>query len=282
MNSSQSKHIFCADSDHDRDLWVACLRNYTNQGYITEDIINSSFADDGSMALDNLVVEPSSSTESARTVTSTGSSASFKKRPSIDFIYNYFQAAALNKNRHRLSSSLANPKISSSTPITDSYSSSNNETEEINEPAKKSKNQHSRKSFWVKKMFTNGTSQSDTLLASPLPHTAAYDYRQKQSFQDYEETRGPCQVFGVSLERAVSVSRVCEHYDLPAIVHRCIEYMESKDALTEEGIYRLSGSAMQVKTLKKRFNACKSFVQTIYNVHSNFFLCSWRRPSIRR
>jgi RalA-binding protein 1 len=265
MNGSQSKHIFCADSDDDRDLWVECLHNYTNQTHITEDIINSSFADDGTMAIDNLTIEPSSSTESARTVTSNGSGS--KEKPSMDFIYNYFQptpAATNGGGRRSFSSSLANPKASSSATTSDSHNSIDNETEEANEPIKKSKNQHSRRSFWAKKMFTSGANHHNgDALAPPSPHTAAfgsaYDYRYKQSMLDYEETRGPCQVFGVSLERAVSLSRVCEHYDLPAIVHRCIEYMEARGALTEEGIYRLSGSATQVKALKKRFNACKFF-----------------------
>lgn len=270
MNGSQSKHIFCADSDQDRDLWVECLRNYTNQTHVTEDIINSSFADDGTMAIDNLVVEPSSSTESARTVASNGYPSGFKKRPSVDFIYNYFQPSAANANggRRSLSSSFANPKASPSTPPP-SVDSHTSEPEESNELAKKSKNQHSRRSFWAKKMFASG---SNNTIAPPSPHTAAfgsaYDYRYKQSMLDYEETRGPCQVFGVSLERAVSLSRVCEHYDLPAIVHRCIEYMEARDALTEEGIYRLSGSATQVKLLKKRFNTSKLFLHASYKMQA--------------
>ncbi|OAD08365.1 hypothetical protein MUCCIDRAFT_123332, partial [Mucor lusitanicus CBS 277.49] len=71
-------------------------------------------------------------------------------------------------------------------------------------------------------------------------------------------------IFGIPLENAVNVSRVCDHYDLPAIIHRCIEYLEAKDALTEEGIYRLSGSSAKVKILKKRFNDDEEF----HDVHA--------------
>ncbi|KAL0094008.1 hypothetical protein F4703DRAFT_1768648 [Phycomyces blakesleeanus] len=61
-------------------------------------------------------------------------------------------------------------------------------------------------------------------------------------------------VFGVPLEEAVRISRISEKYELPAIVYRCIEYLEAKDAFEEEGIYRLSGSAVKIKSLKDQFN----------------------------
>jgi RalA-binding protein 1 len=59
-------------------------------------------------------------------------------------------------------------------------------------------------------------------------------------------------VFGVTIEQSLTVSQIA---NLPAIVFRCIEYLESKKAQQEEGIYRLSGSTAVIKTLKDRFNA---------------------------
>ncbi len=41
---------------------------------------------------------------------------------------------------------------------------------------------------------------------------------------------------------------------LPAIVFRCIEYLEMMKADQEEGIYRLSGSSAVIKNLKDKFN----------------------------
>ncbi|KAJ3060805.1 hypothetical protein HK102_009353, partial [Quaeritorhiza haematococci] len=61
-------------------------------------------------------------------------------------------------------------------------------------------------------------------------------------------------VFGVPLEQAVAVSKVSENYALPAVVYRCIEYLDAKKAAEEEGIYRLSGSATVINGLKDRFN----------------------------
>lgn len=42
---------------------------------------------------------------------------------------------------------------------------------------------------------------------------------------------------------------------LPAVVYRCLEYLEMKDAASEEGIFRMSGSNTLIKGLRSRFNA---------------------------
>ncbi|KAF5355223.1 hypothetical protein D9758_005973 [Tetrapyrgos nigripes] len=62
----------------------------------------------------------------------------------------------------------------------------------------------------------------------------------------------PRAVFGVTLEEALDVAQIA---NLPAIVFRCIQYLEAKKADQEEGIYRLSGSSAVIKNLKDRFNA---------------------------
>ncbi|CAG8620903.1 22827_t:CDS:2 [Cetraspora pellucida] len=61
-------------------------------------------------------------------------------------------------------------------------------------------------------------------------------------------------VFGIPLDQAIAVARIKEGYELPAVVFRCIEYLDANDAEKEEGIYRLSGAAMTLKHLKDRFN----------------------------
>lgn len=64
--------------------------------------------------------------------------------------------------------------------------------------------------------------------------------------------QAPRAVFGVSLEESLDVAHIAS---LPAIVFRCIQYLEGKNAQQEEGIYRLSGSSAVIKGLKDRFNA---------------------------
>lgn len=62
-------------------------------------------------------------------------------------------------------------------------------------------------------------------------------------------------VFGVALDESLDVAQIAS---LPAIVFRCIQYLEAKQADQEEGIYRLSGSSAVIKSLKDRFNAGES------------------------
>ncbi|KAL9591124.1 MAG: hypothetical protein Q9203_000123 [Teloschistes exilis] len=61
--------------------------------------------------------------------------------------------------------------------------------------------------------------------------------------------------FGVPLAEAVKFCSpkgvdVC----MPAVVYRCLEYLEAQDAASEEGIFRLSGSSVVIKALRDRFN----------------------------
>ncbi|KAL8730457.1 MAG: hypothetical protein Q9166_004095 [cf. Caloplaca sp. 2 TL-2023] len=61
--------------------------------------------------------------------------------------------------------------------------------------------------------------------------------------------------FGVPLAAAVEHCPpknidVC----LPAVVYRCLEYLEAQDVASEEGIFRLSGSSVVIKALRDRFN----------------------------
>ncbi|KAI1131730.1 hypothetical protein F5Y10DRAFT_44383 [Nemania abortiva] len=74
--------------------------------------------------------------------------------------------------------------------------------------------------------------------------------------QPQMESRGPVrQVFGAPLAEAV---RYCGPVDtnvpLPAVVYRCIQYLDLKNAILEEGIFRLSGSNLVIKQLRERFN----------------------------
>ena len=74
--------------------------------------------------------------------------------------------------------------------------------------------------------------------------------------QQYNERTGTGRpVFGAPLAEAV------KYYPprgidvrLPAVVYRCLEYLEAEDAASEEGIFRLSGSNVVIRALRERFN----------------------------
>jgi RalA-binding protein 1 len=79
-------------------------------------------------------------------------------------------------------------------------------------------------------------------------------------------------VFGMPLAEAVEYSQpfgIDVH--LPAVVYRCIEYLEARGAAGEEGIFRLSGSQTVIKGLRERFNVegdVKLLDGNYYDVHA--------------
>lgn len=85
-------------------------------------------------------------------------------------------------------------------------------------------------------------------MSSVLPPSSALG---SSSYPSLASTR---QVFGVPLEQAIEQARVLLGYELPAVVYRCIEYLNFHQAKMEEGIYRLNGSSAVIKSLKERFN----------------------------
>ncbi|KAL2134119.1 hypothetical protein VTI74DRAFT_942 [Chaetomium olivicolor] len=63
------------------------------------------------------------------------------------------------------------------------------------------------------------------------------------------------QVFGATLAEAVRYNAPVDvRVPLPAVVYRCIQYLDTKNAILEEGIFRLSGSNLVIKQLRERFN----------------------------
>ncbi|EEH02678.1 RhoGAP domain-containing protein [Histoplasma capsulatum G186AR] len=88
------------------------------------------------------------------------------------------------------------------------------------------------------------------------------------------ERREPVRaVFGLPLAEAVEYCGVPGlNTGLPAVVYRCIDYLRAKDAALEEGIFRLSGSNVVIRSLKEKFNTEGDFDflegDTYYDVHA--------------
>ena len=78
-----------------------------------------------------------------------------------------------------------------------------------------------------------------------------------QSQQQYQEQITNVKAaFGVPLAEAAEYCgpRGVEGVCLPAVVYRCLQYLEAKHAANEEGIFRMNGSNTLIKTLKNKFN----------------------------
>ena len=74
--------------------------------------------------------------------------------------------------------------------------------------------------------------------------------------QPSRDTSGPIRaVFGLPLSEAVEFcAPVGVNVFLPAVAYRCIAYLRAKNASSEEGIFRLSGSNVVVRRLKEKFD----------------------------
>ncbi|OTB05993.1 hypothetical protein M426DRAFT_56160 [Hypoxylon sp. CI-4A] len=83
-----------------------------------------------------------------------------------------------------------------------------------------------------------------------------YGSNASSALQGQIEQRGPIrQVFGAPLADAVRFNGPFDvSVPLPAVVYRCIKYLDVKNAILEEGIFRLSGSNVVIKQLRERFN----------------------------
>ena len=84
---------------------------------------------------------------------------------------------------------------------------------------------------------------------------------------------GQHQVFGSSLGDAVRFSSPVDvNVPLPSVVFRCIQYLDAKNAILEEGIFRLSGSNVVIKGLRERFNVEGDVNlvtdETYYDIHA--------------
>ena len=74
---------------------------------------------------------------------------------------------------------------------------------------------------------------------------------------DYPRYTEGGRVFGLPLEDAVRISKISASTGVPAVVTRCIEYLDIM-GIEEVGLYRVPGSTTSVNRLKAMFDSGKS------------------------
>lgn len=78
---------------------------------------------------------------------------------------------------------------------------------------------------------------------------------EKGSLPGSQPDSGTRAAFGVMLTESIECANVAGvTTELPAVVYRCFQYLAYKNAINEEGIFRLSGSNTVIKALRDRFN----------------------------
>ncbi|ORZ22572.1 hypothetical protein BCR42DRAFT_319898 [Absidia repens] len=237
------RHVLCADSDLERDQWVEAMSQYINYDDFGQPPPTPT-SPDYRQQLNKYLQRSRSDTSSFKKTRKNSSQRHARQRSSLDGA-DMTILSARQQQQQQTGTDLA---ISSLRQQFDDD--------------KKSKGRN----FWGKKMFAannNGNNSGDSLMQT-LPGAISADQATAlmNSLGDPSNlpatakqiSHGPNQVFGIPLDDAVKVCRISHDYELPAVVYRCIEYLEAKDAAQEEGIYRLSGSAAKIKKLKEKFN----------------------------
>lgn len=244
-SNSLVRHVLCAESDEERDVWVETLLQYVEP---REDQHTS----------------PVESTKSAH----------FQKGS---------QDSAVNKIRHRESpdgekrptvQALSyDDTVAAEAPVKGpSYSPPLNGSFISDNSSNKSIPPHAHPSISGP---TNGAVIQDAAQWGNKPATSTKDKKRSifgfrgRSSSDLEHGQGgkstpqPMNrmpenrvVFGIPLSEAVECSQPLEaDLPLPAVVYRSLEYLRAKRAESEEGIFRLSGSNIVIKALRDRFNS---------------------------
>lgn len=118
----------------------------------------------------------------------------------------------------------------------------------------KRKKSENRKTFWSRRKFFSSSTVEPGYAqnkSDAVPYSSNVESYSTSSVST--SNTATFQVFGVPLKEAIKLSKVSDNFELPAIVFRCIEYLEQKNAVHEEGIYRLSGSSVQIASLRHQF-----------------------------
>ena len=256
-------HVLCAESDAERDSWVAALLHYVD---VPEMDAKSRLTPFNSDSGSNRVIAPSKK-PSLKTDTTTSDSPSSEKFDSLQALaYEETKPAQpphvqitpdplLRESPSPTTSASQLPiKATSLQPKAISAPSNGAKINDVGAWGNKPmvapvgfQREHKKRSIWGFR-DKNGP---DLGLNHPNDSNLSLTQQQYQ-----EQITNVKAAFGAPLADAVEYcgprgTNVC----LPAVVYRCLEYLESKNASREEGIFRMSGSNVVIKGLKKRFNA---------------------------
>ncbi|KAF2842788.1 RhoGAP-domain-containing protein [Patellaria atrata CBS 101060] len=247
-SSSLVRHVLCAESDEERDTWVDILLQYVDyqeeQPGSAKSMGFTKGAQDGRSRNSPDVEKPNT----LQTVS-----------------YNDVVAAEApvkgptSPTQHSHQTSGSHPTISGPTNATVIENSQNWGMKNLMAPPMKADKKRS--------IFAGFRGRSSSDIAN------AQQQQQQQQQQNMHERPNQARVvFGLPLAEAVECSAplgidTC----LPAVVYRCLEYLNAKNAASEEGIFRLSGSNIVIKALRERFNTegdVKLLDGQYYDVHA--------------
>ncbi|KAI0385891.1 RhoGAP-domain-containing protein [Hypomontagnella monticulosa] len=259
-SSSHVKHVLCAESDSERDQWVDALLRWIDYRDPNDEEAQSSAGHDRNQAGGNT---SHSSNANTKKKGQTHGKQHGQRGGSQDGLIGMSYDSAKQGDipdgapRHRKTGTpeprdgMNGPTYTISAPkdpqpIPDSASWGSRMGLAPPGPTVEEKKQRKRSFFGFGPKTRSSTDDQDPLYGSSSGNAP----------QGQLEQRGPIrQVFGAPLAEAVRFNGPFDvNVPLPAVVYRCIQYLDLKNAIREEGIFRLSGSNVVIKQLRERFN----------------------------
>lgn len=283
-SSALVRHVLCAESDEERDAWVDALLQYVEKDSSEDETSNAT----SSRGQSQTHGKHASSTTTKSRLFSSGSKRSGKGADSPDqdpsdtvqgFSYDDAVAAEPPVHGPSFEKDLVKPSPTRSGSLTENLDTMNQNHQPGSEQGQSTS--HTSK---IISGPTNGAVIQDAGAWGNKPATTTkekkrsiWGFRTRSSsdlasqiqggsessansghLSSSIERKGPVRaVFGMPLAEAVQFcppQGIGVDVELPAVVYRCIEYLRAKEAESEEGIFRLSGSNVVVKALKERFN----------------------------
>ncbi|KAK2741467.1 hypothetical protein FQN57_005600 [Myotisia sp. PD_48] len=246
-SSALVRHVLCTESDEERDAWVDALLSYVEHNSEEEEQRQAQ-----GQSKSDLTARAGAASQNKPRGGKKGNNKGRSTPDSSEIGANYNTLRALSYDDVVAAEAPirghngAYSELDLQTPMSPSF-------KPISAPSNGVKIQDA--SAWGNKPPT-ATSLKEKKrsiwgFARPGAGEAGQGLNSNASLERKEAVRA---VFGLPLAEAVEFCSCHEYPDLPAVVYRCLEYLRSRSAEFEEGIFRLSGSNVVIKALKERFN----------------------------
>ena len=250
-SSSYIRHVLCAESDAERDVWVQALLHH-REGRAGDDKGRPSLISAGSSSSKPFKKQAAKKDGAA---TESPESDVFEGLQTISYEDTVpAQAPAASMPLQKVEAEVLPPSPSSGRASQTSkvISGPSNGAKISDAGAWGNKPSHPKDVKEPKKRGIWGFRDRNADLAAHSADDARMSIIGTASHEPVASVK-PC--FGIPLAEAVELSpppaiNAC----LPAVVYRCLKYLEVQDAASEEGIFRLSGSSVVIKGLRDQFN----------------------------
>jgi RalA-binding protein 1 len=262
--NSVTKHVLCAESDRERDQWVETLLRWIDYKDANDEEppkkdqahdrhVSATQAAHAKRRIQGAKQAQHQPTDSQDTLIGVSYEATRAGDTPDGAPFKSKNSAGHEQDSQHGKTMSSQPGFSISGPtdvqvITDSQPWNSKLGMALAPPNQEEKKARKRSFFGFGPKARTSSDGQDSLFGS--------DSASISSQQTGNQPSGPIrQVFGASLAEAVRYNSPTDaRVPLPAVVYRCIQYLEARNAILEEGIFRLSGSNVVIKALRERFN----------------------------